>query len=181
MKTSTLSLPPPINWATKPKPGPANIVDHSLVRDHIEELVTPARHLIPIFINPDHIPNLQEALQHNTKLGLQADTIIDDEGYAKRIFFINSRPSQQDGYAEDLASTFSNLTMSTPRPSGQHVTRTQASDPVTPTSMNSPQSPLGMRTAPVATGGLSPQTSTKKRRYYVVLVGKCAGIFYDEW
>jgi hypothetical protein len=138
---------------------------------------------VPVTIpNPGYIPDLQKDLQHNSKLGLQADTIIDDEGYAKRIFFINSRPSQQDAYAEDLASTFSNLTMSTPRPSGQHVTRTQAaSDPVMPMSMNSPQSPLGMRTAPVATAGLSPQTSTKKRRYYVVLVGKCAGIFYDEW
>jgi hypothetical protein len=182
MKTTisgaNLSLPaPPINWATKPKRGPANIIDHSL--DHVEESVTSARQLIPVFINPDHIADLYEALQRNTKLELQSDTIIDDEGNGKSILFINSRPSQQEeAYSEDLASTFSHLTMSTPSPTCQHVTRT---DPVTPTSMNSAQSPLGMRTAPVAISGVSPQTSTKKKRYYVVLVGKCAGIYYDEW
>lgn len=182
MKISTSgpnsSLPPPINWVTKPKPSPANTINHS--PEHVEESETPARRLVPIFINPNHIPDLKEALQclsesphRQAKLVLQADTIIDDDGNIKRIFLIDSRQSQQedsDAHAEDLASTFSHLSMSTPSPKA-----------VTPASMNSAQSPLGMRTAPVTNSGKSPRTSTMKRRYYVVLVGKCAGIYYDEW
>ena len=48
-------------------------------------------------------------------------------------------------------------------------------------SKNVAQSPLHMRTAPVAISGMPPQTPTRKRRYYVILVGKCTGIHYDEW
>ena len=65
MKISTSgpnsSLPPPINWVTKPKPSPANTINHSL--EHVEESETPARRLVPIFINPNHIDDLKEALQ----------------------------------------------------------------------------------------------------------------------
>ena len=184
MKTSTSgansSLPPPINTVTKPKPSSANIINHSLL--HVGESGTIVRQHVPVFINPNHVADLQEALDYlselphrQPKLELQADTIIDEEGNVQRVFFINPRQSQQED-AEDLASTFSDLSMSTL--TCQHVTRT---DPVTPTSINSSQSPLGIRTAPVANSGMSPQTSPRKRRYYVILVGKCASIYYDEW
>lgn len=65
---------------------------------------------------PDHIADLQEALNYlsesphrQPKLELQADTIIDEKGNVQRVFYIN--PQRED--AEDLASTFSDLSMST--------------------------------------------------------------------
>ena len=160
------SLPPPINWATKPKRRPANIINHSL--DHVEELGTPPRRLVPVFINLDHIADLQEALQHLTsesphrhpKLELQVDTIIDDERNIETLFIINSQQSQEDHiHVEDVGSPFSHLSMS---PNCRNVTRTH---PVTPKSTTSAQSPLGMRTATLfAISGMSPQTSKKKMK-----------------
>lgn len=176
------SPPPPINWASKPKANSANIINHLLRHDS----GTPGSQLVPVFINLDHIVDLQEALRvrrlskSKPKLELQEETIIDDAGNVKKLLFIRQQNSphshQEDAYidvtvssedqpqAEGLTSSFSCLSMSTPY---QQVIRT---GPLTVTPGPTP-SPLGM----------SPQPSTKKGRYYVVLVGKCAGIYYDAW
>ena len=202
------SFPPPINRANNPKPNPVNVnISNKHLLDHhdVEESNsgTPAPRLVPVFINSDHIADLREAMRCHSesshrqlKLELQEDTIIDDAGNVKRVFFIrqpstmtrHSQHAQEDAHVDvslssenpDLASTFSRLSMSTPSPGHRHVTKTDA---VTPTLRNSAPSPMGIRTAPgtISASGLSQLTSPRKRRYYVVLVGKCAGIYYDEW
>jgi hypothetical protein len=187
------SLPPTINWASKPKPFPAAVIS-DLSLDLVEESRSPTSPLVPVYINSDHIADLQEALRclgespvRQRKLELQVDSIIDDLGNIQKKFFIVDSPqSQQDAHVNlsmsderDLETTFSRLSMSTPCPS--YVTKT---GPVTPNSRNA-QSPqpisAAIRTAPATISGMSPQTSLRKRKYYVVLVGKCAGIYYDEW
>lgn len=45
---------------------------------------------------------------------------------------------------------------------------------------NAPSRPLGVRTAPVS-AARSPQASPRKKKYYVIIVGKCTGIYYDHW
>ena len=40
-----------------------------------------------------------------------------------------------------------------------------------------PNSPIAVRTPP----NITPQVSPTKQKYYVILVGKCAGIYYGEW
>lgn len=188
------SLPPPINWDTKPKPNSPSIINHSLHHVQLEESEsgTPGSQLMPVFINSDYIDHLQEALRclsesphrlGQPKLELQEETIIDDVGNIEKLLIIRqptSPHSQEDAHdsinvsvsSEDqgLTSTFSRLSMSTlpASPSYRQVTRID-SDPVTPGST--------LRTA----SGMSPQTSTGKKRYYAILVGKCAGIYYDEW
>jgi hypothetical protein len=187
--------PPPINWATKPKPSPANIINQSpLPVDHVEDPGIPSysRQLLPVFISPDRIPDLQEALgclsdpaRRQPRLELHADS-FSDAGNVQTVFYIGppkSRQSQQDVSnlpTEDqvLASSLSRLIMSTPTRLASVTASNPVipTEPVTPTPENSGLTPLGMRTAPVVISA-----TPKKRRYYVVLVGKCTGIYYDEW
>lgn len=195
---ANIPSPPPINWATKPKPSPADIINQSPLA-HVEDPGIPSnsRQLVPVFISPDHIPDLQEALgclsdpaHRQPRLELHTDS-ISDVGNVQTVFYIGppkSRQSQQDASNlptedQDLASSLSCLIMSTPT----RLAGVTASDPVTPIEpvtprpKNSGLTPLGMRTAPVVIFTMSSSATLKKRRYYVVLVGKCTGIYYDEW
>ena len=200
---ANVSSPPPIDWATKPQASPADVINHSRL-DDIEEPGSPSnfRRLVPVFINPDHIADLQEALQslsdpanQQPKLELQVDSKISDAGKVKTVLYIappRPRPSQQDANhlpTEDqvLASSISRLFMSTPSPSptrGQVASvtpkdRVLPTGQVTPTSSNSGSTPLRIvRTALVI---ISTKATPSKRKYYVILVGKCAGIYFDEW
>ena len=194
---TNISSPPPINWASKPRPSPVNIINQ-LPLGHVEGPGSPSnsRQLVPVFISPDHIPDLQEALGHlsdqahrQPRLELHADS-ISDVGSVQTVFYIgppNSQQSQQDASnvpTEDqvLASSLSRLIMSTPTRLAS-VTPTDPvipMEPVTPASKIFGSTPLGMRTALVISA-MSSLAAPKKRRYYVVLVGKCTGIYHDEW
>jgi hypothetical protein len=194
---ANISSPPPISWATKPKPSPVDIINQS-------PLVDPSnsRQLVPVYIHPAHIADLQEALRNLTstscdlahrqpKLELQANN-ISDAGNVQTVLYIgppNPRQSQQVASNlptedQDLASSISRLFMSTPT-SGRlaSVTPTDPvmpTEPVTPTPKNPGLTP-GIRTAPVIVSGMLSQATPKKMRYYVILVGKCTGIYHDEW
>ena len=45
---------------------------------------------------------------------------------------------------------------------------------------NAPSHPIGVRTSPVPPITLL-QASPRKKKYYVIIVGKCTGIYYDHW
>ena len=184
--------PPPINWATKPKPSPADIINQSPLA-HVEDPGIPSdpRQLVPVFISPDHIPNLQEALgrlsdpaHRQPRLELHADS-ISDAGNVQTVFYIGppkSRQSQQDASNllsedQDLASSLSHLSMSTATRLAGASDPVTPTEPVTPSPKNSGLSLLGMRTAPVVRSTMSSSATPKKRRYYVVLVGKCTSIY----
>ena len=61
-------------------------------------------------------------------------------------------------------------------------TRTSLSTPANTMASTSgaPSLPLGVRTTPVA-GDMSLQAGPRKKKYYVVVVGKCTGIYYEHW
>jgi hypothetical protein len=46
-----------------------------------------------------------------------------------------------------------------------------------PSTIAVPSNPLAARTPPM----ISPQVSPTKKKYYVILVGKCAGIYFGYW
>ena len=81
---------------------------------------------------------------------------------------------------QDLMSSLPSLLVSTSSvPSQPFAVRAAL---VTPLSMDPVLShSLAVRPAPVSTPGNSPQVSPRKKRYYIILVGKCAGIYYDDW
>ena len=81
---------------------------------------------------------------------------------------------------EDLMSTLSSISVSTNSFSSQPLAARAA--PVTPSSIDPVLSRLlAPRPAPVSTLGISPQVSPRKKKCYVILVGKCAGIYFDDW
>jgi hypothetical protein len=152
------SGPPPINWATKPRVQAATTNEQPLVQQ-TNSLSTPRR-LIPIFIDPDDIGELQEAILrtltnrtvptfgHHEDNGIEClpspPPIANIEEHA-----IYDSPSLHtsksvDDSLDSTILTFANLTLSSPP---------------------------------------SPQVSSSltKKRYYVITVGKCAGVFYGEW
>ena len=195
ISTTNISLPPAINWATKPKPSPLDIFNHSPL-DKVEEPGSPSksRQLVPVYINPDHIADLQAALRclssdQQPKLELQIDSKISDAGKIETVLYIGppntlSRHIASTGSlpTEDqvLASSISRLFMSaTPSPTSGRAASDNPTDLILPTSSNSALTPpCIVKTAPVI---ISRMATLRKRKYYVVLVGKCTGIFHDEW
>jgi hypothetical protein len=126
------SGPPPINWATKPRVQAATTNEQPLVQQ-TNSLSTPRR-LIPIFIDPDDIGELQEAILR-TLTNRTVPTFDSPSLHTSK---------SVDDSLDSTISTFANLTLSSPP---------------------------------------SPQVSSSltKKRYYVITVGKCAGVFYGEW
>ena len=95
--------------------------------------------------------------------------------------------------SQDLMSTFSRLSTSAnsspvhplavktvPRVSGCSNLSTSANTMAS--TSDAPSLPLGVRTVPDNARTLSQmQSSPRKKKYYVVIVGKCAGIYYEHW
>lgn len=155
---AAMSTPPPINWATKPRLKASTTNEHSSVQ--LTNSSTPRR-LIPIYIDPDHIGELQEAILrqsltnqtvptfgHHEEKGIESPPsqppIADDEELANFDGPSLHTSSSADDSLDSMISSLSNLTVSSPP---------------------------------------SPQVSSSltKKRYYVITVGKCAGVFYNEW
>ena len=95
--------------------------------------------------------------------------------------------------SQDLTSTFSRLSTSAnsspvrplavktvPRVSGCSNLSTSANTMAS--TSDAPSLPLGVRTVPDNARTLSQmQSSPRKKKYYVVIVGKCARIYYEHW
>ena len=168
------SSPPPINWATKPKPSQHSSI-HS--QDNTDEPSAPARRLVlvPVYIDTDCIGDFQELLRHlggsvcqQPKPVLQDNAVIEacsvEEVFARfNQLEVNSGRSQQK--SEDTRLRVDGCNPAT------QVARTDSP------SLPGLSSPIATRTPPIIT----PQVSPTKKRYYIVLVGKCAGIYYEDW
>lgn len=169
LKSQATSLPP-INLATNPDPQLSGGI---------------SRQLVPIYIDVDRFGDVKEALRD---LGIQAFSTAD--GHCEILDRPVPRPSELDlqddaslhgrsidQYScdgrcltsrssdfedfEDFTSTMSRLSMLTNSP---HVVDSYPA-----------------RSAPALFSGSSPQASPLKKKYYVVTVGKCVGVYYDEW
>lgn len=175
---------------------------------------TPIRRLVPVFVDPDHLSDFQEALRlvsqptHQQRTPDSQDNVIVDTSNLQLLLrHLGHRTPQQsrsevhadaylDGHdptsdGEGLTSAFSRLSTSVnsspvrslaartvPRVSARSNLSTPANTAASTSDALS--LPLGVRTAP-HTAGMSPQTSPRKKKYYVIIVGKCTGIYYDHW
>ena len=192
--------PPKINMATKPKPiqgSDVNVPQPSRTatfrpitpnRSH----PTPTRRLVPVtvYIDPNYIEHLEAALLH---LGEHAQLAIGVPHNESLDYGISQPPatnyqelapcdrcnipdeySQFDEYLQfkELATSFSSLSMST----ASVVTASTLTASASTTSF--PTGSFPAQSAPVVS---TSQVSPMKKKYYVVLVGKCAGVFYDKW
>lgn len=154
----------------------------------------PPRRFVPLFIDADHIGYVEDVLRH---LGIEAFSTSD--GHSEDLYgpygpyrpyhhvprrpepelqddasfhgsdgcsinqFIYDEPSLavQSSELEELTKTLSSLSMST---NSHHVDLYPA------------------KSAPALCHQPPPSLSSpQKKKYYVITVGKCAGIFYDEW
>lgn len=143
---------------------------------------TSPRRLVPVFIDAGRIGDVKNVLH---QLGIEAFSTAD--GHREDVDHPVPRLpdlERQDGASlygcsidqytydehtlttnqssdfEDLTSALSRLSMSTNSPHGDSYPA---------------------RSAPALFSGSSPLVTVLKKKYYVVIVGKCAGIFYDEW
>lgn len=178
------SSPPPINWAARPKPSQHKSSIHQ--QDNADEPSAPGRRLVPVqvFIDSDRICDLQEFLHHvggsvcqRPKPEFQDKGVINVhrvEELSARFnqLEVNSGQSQPKSQVPDVLPTFSHLT--TPRNSVSCNIFAARTDSPSPQGLSSP---IAIRTPPINT----PQVSPIKKKYYVVLVGKCTGIYYGEW
>jgi hypothetical protein len=126
------------------------------------------RRLIPIFVDPDDIYELRECIlrlapENPTVLtfGLRQDIKIESPPYIE-----TERPSSQQPTADHEGHT-SKAVDDSHRDSLDSTISTLASF-----TLSSPPS-----------AQVSPRNSVtlSKKRYYVITVGKCAGVFYKEW
>lgn len=152
------STPPPINWATKPKAQPATTNEHV----HTVQLgnsPSTRRRLIPIYIDPDDIGVLQECILRLATANPLATVLT--SGLHQEIE-IESPPPQQ--------------------PTADHEGHTPSK-----TDDDSLDSTISTLASFTLSSPPTPQVSSKnsvslsKKSYYVITVGKCAGVFYDEW
>jgi hypothetical protein len=156
------SPPPPINWATKPGRATETVTTETVIQ------TTDGRRLVPIFIDLDHLSEFGQAVFRQIKQ-LEAETVSYDGSL--------SNPSNLSSTSGDISASLSQLsiteTLSTTSLASVPL-RLGATTPTMPIS-GSQSSPSKL------TSGDSPQAIKKRKRYYVVTVGKCAGVFFDEW
>jgi hypothetical protein len=157
--------PPPINWATKPKPR-SDI--HGLSPVNSQHSGTAGRQPVPICRRSNRLAAIEEALRQLTQtpsasghLDRQANNSASQQGKPEdpgNPFLYGDGLADQSAEVGDLADSFSRLS---------------TSEPLTPLDL------FPARSAPSVSPSLL--VSPTKKKYYVVTVGKCAGVYWDTW
>ncbi|KDR77386.1 hypothetical protein GALMADRAFT_65558 [Galerina marginata CBS 339.88] len=208
-RESTTS-PPPINRATRPQTIPttsANLLQDRVEEsrttsprfipvlvdsDDLDQLREAFR-LLGLPAHPQPTQNLQALLRHLCHSNATQHT----QSEVQDACLDGSDPIQ------DPTSAFSGLSASSPSPSlaastaievprlsNIHLSAStapgrlpalQTAPLVTASTSHGLSRPLGVRTAPSSGSFPSALTSPKKIKYYVIVAGKCTGIYYDEW
>jgi len=158
-------------------------------------MTTTAHRFVPVSVDTEHLGDPQETVieepasqQPNCDLQDYVNHIdvrrfqVEELQRCLRQLETSSRQSQpEDGCVDEShPSTPSSLSLSTSSVPSQPLSARPT--PVTPSSMDPVLCrSLAARSAPIPTPGITPQVSPRKRKYYVILVGRCTGIFYDDW
>ena len=160
---AAMSTPPPINWATKPRAQLAR-TNEQVSSVLLANMLSTPRRLIPIFIDPDHIGELRDGI---LCLALVNPTVPIFDLKDNEI----ERPSSQQRNADyEEHVIFDGQSLTTSKSDNDSVDLT-ISTLATLTVSSPPSSPVLSRNL----------ASLSKKRYYVITVGKCAGVFYCEW
>lgn len=169
--------PPPVPWRTKPHPNQQRTPGSpqapclcTLCVSQPSDIATCG--LVPVYIHPNHLPDIEAALRF---LGLppllnpggdhsQATTLNHEENCNHPVsprFQQRSNPQPENEDELDyLSSSFSQLS-------------------TLGSSSQAPQDLFPAQRPPVVKPNPSPRKDMKK--YYVVVIGKCTGVFWEEW
>ena len=176
--------PPPIHWYTKPN------LDQQRTQNNQQSTSLRASHrstdgLIPVYIHPDRLPDIEAALRllglppllnprgdHTPATAASHEENINLTHPVPLQFQQRNDPQSVTGHDSnkdeldysDFTRSFSQLSTS-----ARHA-RQPAVQPDT-SARHVPQ--------PAVQPDMSPRKGLKK--YYVVTVGKCTGVFWDEW
>jgi hypothetical protein len=169
-------MPPPINHRTKPKSHQQLPQDFSSDNSQQSSRATDA--LVPIYVHPDRLPDIEAALRYLGLPPLSNDRDqaiihpilpkferLDNPTVSRPAYYPNASPigchsTQESSDLSDLSTSFSRLSTLT-------------------SSVQVPSGSLPVQHAPVVQSTFSPRKVLK--RYYVITVGKCTGVFWDEW
>lgn len=158
--------------------------NHSSVRFPVQQdlatatITTDGRRLMPIFLDLDNLADFKQAvfrlanpIHSSVRLPVQQDLEVKPLERTSQEWTHNFR-SDLARSSDDLSTSLSHLSV-TATPSA-----TTSSLPLRATTppkfiSRSSESPYKVTSTPSPT--------KKRKRYYVVTVGRCAGVFYDEW
>jgi hypothetical protein len=141
------------------------------------------RRLVPIFVDADRIGDVEEVLYC---LGIETSSTAD--GHHENLDHSVPRPPEPE--LQDDASLYGCSIDQYTHDGEIHTNQSSELENVTSilsrisVSTNSPPSHVDSypaKSAPALFSGSSPPVSPVKKKYYVVTVGKCTGIYYDEW
>lgn len=184
--------PPPVNWRTKPNANEQHSQDgsQSSSLSTSQESGAATDSPVLVYIHPAHLRDIEAALRH---LGLPS---LFSEGQAEN-YQVTNPTGRHFPQESDCTSSFSWRSMPTSQVQALASFPVRRSPAVQPTPLeysdltasfsrlSMPTSPvqapvlLPVRSSPPIQLNSSPRKSLKK--YYVITVGKCTGIFWDEW
>ena len=159
--------PPPINWRTRPNPNQR--------RQDGSQPGAATDAAVPIYVTPARLHQIEAALRF---LNLPPLSYTEVQ---------SSRLSSSDLTTSSSRLSTSDLTSSSELSLSDLTTSSQLSDlmasfsqlSMSRSSVQTPTARLQVRRTPAIRSDPSPRKDLKK--YYVVTVGKCTGIFWEEW
>jgi len=178
--------PPPVNWRTKPKPRQQHPQEDSslLTSQHSS---TATNSLVPLYIDPARLRDIEAALRFlglpplsNDGNNYTQDTLHQDNANhptPPQFEHLDNCPVSQSGYYPDVSP----IGHYSPAESS-NISDLSASFSRLSTSTSSVQVSSG--SFPVhRSPAIQPNSLPRKnlKRYYVVTIGKCTSVFWEEW
>lgn len=195
--------PPPIDWRTKPQPNQQRQDGRGSQSSSVGTLQQPGAAtdaaLIPVYLTPARISQIEAALRFLGLPPLSHPDIEDLVEYHQAANapggrFIRISPSRLSSSefttsspqlsSPDLTTSSSQLSLSdlmtsSPRLSTPDLTASFSRLSMSTNSVQIPTASFPVRRTPATRSDPSPRKGLKK--YYVVTIGKCTGIFWEEW
>jgi len=162
--------PPPIHWYTKPNLNQQRTQSNQQSTS-LQPSQQSANELIPVYIHRDRLPDIEAALRH---LGLPP--LLNPRG--------DHGPATAASHEENPSLTHpvppQFQQRNNPHPVMGHDSN---EDDLDYSDLTSSFSQLSTSARHVPQPVVQPDTSPRKqlKKYYVVTVGKCTGVFWDEW
>lgn len=184
--------PPPINWHTKPKPNQPRPQDNFSLSSSQNSIVT-TDILVPVYINPARLHDIEAALKHLGLPSLLNPGNDFDYPASPQFQRLNNSispqpgphllliPENNDHPASPQFERLDNPISPQPEDTSDCLDLSTSFSRLS-TSISCIQAPLAsfpVQHSPVVHPNPSPKKALK--RYYIVIVGKCTGVFWDKW
>ena len=154
---------PPLNFRTRP-----NYSQTNPPQSNTTSVFNNNPQLLAVYVQRDHLADIQNALHY---LGLPLLLVLEDAP--------NESASSQLSSQGDTDFKGHNYQ------SSEYLELTESFSALSTSADTVPVTPFTARTGPVFISGpgSSPPVSPKRKveKYYAIIVGKCAGVYWNEW